>query len=97
MKQRYNPGWHTTSWILYEQKLNSELLKENSTDYRTGGTMRMIYLIKNLHTSGIINTEGSWFNGMKTYRLYCLCNVYVLFFTSCFCVLFRCSDRANFF
>ena len=35
---------------------------------------------------------------MKIYRLYCLCNVHVLFFISCFWVdFFRCSDGANFF
>ena len=41
-----------------------------------------------LHTSSIINTEGSWFNGMKIYWLHCLCNVYVLFFIFCFRVVF---------
>ena len=40
-----------------------------------------------MHTSSIINTEGSWFNGMKIYRLHCLCNVYVLFFIFCFRVV----------
>ena len=63
------------------------MLKENSVDYRTEGTIKDdLFLIRICIL--VVFTEGSWFNGMKIYRLHWLCNVYVLFFIFCFRVVF---------
>ena len=96
----------TKSWTLYGQQLNLELLKENSIDYRTGGTncyfvednlilIRICILVVGLLL--IQKVLVFWFNGMKIYGLYCLCNVYVSFFISCFCVFLGAATVLIFF